>query len=268
VIQHVEHVLEKGRDVKRILFVVVAFIGASLPLAGAQAADNNVTPGVIPPSAMPDGRSYDGWSAAWWQWAFGLKVHDKNSVIVDPAFVQNGPVDCSYGQTGHVWFLAGTFNLPHANRSCAVPSGTMLFPVIANFECDNVAPVPTSFTAEQLKSICDSEMDSVSSMAVTVDGVPVSGLSVSPPEPYRGPYRTQAGPFSYTLPADNIYAEVGQVIPPGIYPNPQPPGAFATGVYLMLAPLSVGRHTLHWTAEIAGSPNQDITYAITVMAKR
>jgi hypothetical protein len=102
------------------------------------------------------------------------------------------------------------------------------------------------------------DIDSVSSMSATIDGRSVRGLSVS-----GSPYRVQAGPFPYTLPEGNILG-----IPPETTP---PPGAVGDGVYLMLAPLSVGAHVIHWTAEAAPPEfvrfNQDITYHLTVVPR-
>jgi hypothetical protein len=43
-------------------------------------------------------------------------------------------------------------------------------------------------------------------------------------------------------------------------------GAVADGIYVMLAPLSPGRHVVHWTAT-GGGFIQDITYTLTVVPR-
>jgi hypothetical protein len=87
-------------------------------------------------------------------------------------------------------------------------------------------------------------------------GVPVKGLEDSITSPYR------VGPqvFSHTLAStDNIHANYFGLtcIPDGITVYP----AAEDGVYLLLAPLSAGQHTIHLTIE---SCHHDITYHLTV----
>ena len=58
---------------------------------------------VLPVELRAFGRSYGEWSAAWWQWAYGIPVP------TNPLFDETGAL-CGNGQTGKVWFLAGVFN--------------------------------------------------------------------------------------------------------------------------------------------------------------
>jgi len=46
--------------------VLVALTLTVAPL-GARANDSNLNPGILPPSATAFGKTYGGWSAAWWQ---------------------------------------------------------------------------------------------------------------------------------------------------------------------------------------------------------
>ncbi|MEZ4657022.1 MAG: hypothetical protein R2911_05575 [Caldilineaceae bacterium] len=57
------------------------------------------------------------WTAAWWEW-----IEAANSV---PLY-QQGPIDCGVGQTGDIWFLAGTDGSDPAARSCTVPPNKLL----------------------------------------------------------------------------------------------------------------------------------------------
>jgi len=52
------------------------------------------------------------WTANWWQWISRL-----NSIPI----YQQGTVDCGLGQTGDVWFLAGSEGNSPIVRKCAVP---------------------------------------------------------------------------------------------------------------------------------------------------
>ncbi|MCB0105006.1 MAG: hypothetical protein KDE53_03840 [Caldilineaceae bacterium] len=56
------------------------------------------------------------WSADWWQWAERLS----NAPIV-----AEGNVDCGLGQSGDLWFLAGTTGEQPVVRTCTVPADTI-----------------------------------------------------------------------------------------------------------------------------------------------
>src|SRR5438034_3798161 len=123
---------------------------AELSTASVSAA---ASPGVIPPSSQPGGQSYGEWSAAWWRWAYQTPVHGPNDQVKHPLALGSGAVDCSWGQSGRVWFLAGTLITSASatgdvinavvDRSCAIPPGiTLMFPTL-NSEYDNVQCPPT-----------------------------------------------------------------------------------------------------------------------------
>lgn len=57
------------------------------------------------------------WTASWWQWIEG---------VGEAPLSQTGTVDCSLGQSGDIWFLAGTGGGPPVERTCTVPQGKML----------------------------------------------------------------------------------------------------------------------------------------------
>ena len=65
-----------------------------------------------------------------------------------------------------------------------------------------------------------------------------------------------------SLPEDNVFgAPCGVPVPAGIY-SP----AVDDGFYVLLKPLSLGRHTLHFHAESSVGPFvQDVMYELTVV---
>jgi hypothetical protein len=191
----------------------------------------------------------------WWQWVFSLPAN--NSPILDTG-------DCSAGQSGHVWFLAGSFAPKTVTRTCTIPPGTALFFPLKNAWADNTGCPYTNFTVPQLTATAASFVDAVGTVACTIDGVQVRGINAS--AAVESPYRVGAQVFSYTLaPTDNILTNyLGPLfsadlscIADGttVYP------AAEDGVYLMLAPLSAGEHTIHLTVAGLGL---DITYDLTV----
>lgn len=63
----------------------------------------------------------EAWTADWWLW-----IQRVNSVPIG----QQGSVDCGLGQTGDLWFLAGTDGYTPVVRSCVVPPDkTFLVPL-------------------------------------------------------------------------------------------------------------------------------------------
>jgi hypothetical protein len=260
--------LSSARVLRTAALVVTALVAASVP---SSALAFTTTPGVIPPNASPHGMSYAQWSAAWWQFDLGLPVHDpaNPTIIKNPQFVPGDPaqVDCSFGQQGHVWFLQGHSNSGVAHRSCAIPSGTILFLPIIDAWADNSnydGQPPSTNTEAQLRALIAPLVDSITSMSATIDGRPISGLDVPASSGYHGPYRVASPVFSYTVGPDNW---LNYTAPPGFTFSAQTvTGAVADGVYLMLAPLSVGSHVIHWTAS-GGGLLQDITYTLTVVPR-
>jgi hypothetical protein len=231
--------------------------------------------GVVPPSSTVQDQTYSQWSAAQWQWELE-QPNVTNSPVVETnagTAAQPEPVDCTLGQSGRVWFLAGiTFlqGYPTAYRSCSVPAGVFLFlPVIDVWADDLSCPgtPPGTLTGEQLRHLVQQQTDTIepNSMSVTIDGRAVKGLTNS-----TTAYRAAANGFSYTLPANNALSHFcpDNPFPAGTSP-PNPPGAYADGVYIMLAPRSVGVHHISFAATESGTPTfgpatQNVSYTITV----
>jgi hypothetical protein len=254
--------------------VLLTAMAISTAPASALAQSTKPTPGVIPPWATAYGRNYSQWSAAQWQWELE-QPNVASSPVVDPdpgTASQPAAVDCTLGQSGKVWFLSGISFLQSyaaAYRTCSVPAGVALFfPVIDSWMDNLNCPGQPTFTltGDQLRQIVQQQADSIvpGSMSVTSDGRAVQGLSDR-----STAYRAAVGGFSYTLPANNALSQFcpGDPFPAGTTP-PLPPGAYADGVYIMLAPLSAGVHHLSFTAAETGGPQgsvtQNVTYTITV----
>jgi hypothetical protein len=170
---------------------------------------------------------------------------------------------------GKVVRVVGAGHCPVA--ACRSPCGVYLFfPVIDAFADDLSCPGdPTgTFTGKELRRLVQQQTDTIElkSMSVTVDGLAVKGLKNS-----STAYRAAANRFSYTLPANNALSSAfctGEPFPAGTSP-PKPPGAYADGVYIMLAPLSVGIHHISFAAAESGTPtfgpaSENVTYTITV----
>lgn len=262
----------------RVSFVSsAALISAMMSMGPTPALAEMPTPGVVPPSDTLYGLNYSQWSAAQWQWE--LEQQNVNaSPVVDPnAGTASNPekVDCALDQSGSVWFLAGiTFLQSYtvAYRRCSVPRGVALFfPVIDSWIDDLSCPgvAPSNSTGDQLRQAVEQQTNSIvpGSMSVTVDERSVRGLSDS-----STAYRASANGFSYTLPANNALSQFcpGNPFPAGTMP-PNPPGAYADGVYIMLYPLPAGIHRINFSAKEGKSGpfgpvnEKKVSYVINVM---
>jgi hypothetical protein len=264
----------------------------------ANAADN----GIYPPDSKPFGWSYGEWSAKWWQWVYSIPLETNpqlQGIVQPPAVPVTVTVDCSQGQAGPVWFLAATFG-GWAVRECKDPIPAdvpIFFPVnntyfgVIGFDCIHDGSFPNGLypfhpvndcldefwrhpdkgigPADQPKvhswtdlvAYVTSIQDPPQQINTWVDGVPVPDLTA---------YRAKAPMFDVKTPAHNVLGYVW----PGV-PGQRGLGMFGTtvsdtygpngtdGYWLMLKPLTPGRHTIQFTA--GDNPAWlNITYRFTV----
>jgi len=235
-------------------------VGSSSALAGDEDRDGRgEQPKVFPPDSHPYGADYAQWSARWWQWSFAFPT------TADPEL---GTADFDANQSGRVWFLPTPFNGATLTRKGTIPEGTALFgPVLTTWWDNTGCPNYTDFTADQLKGLVEQNWSPVTETSCTVDGVAVHGMN----NPQDTPYFVFSPPFAYTLAAhDNVLA--------GIFGEPRIPDgttvfpAVAGGVYVMIEPLPVGHHTIHFGAVVGPIANPaltfDVTFDITVVPHR
>ena len=208
---------------------------------------NQGNPRVLPPQSNPYGHSYGEWSQKWWQWAYGLPATGH------PLFDETG-ADCGAGQSGPVWFLGGVFNVTGTvvRTECFVPVGKALFFPIVNAEWDNFCP-PGSMTPDELRATVKGFMDLATDLHVEVDGRALSGIDQ---------YRFAPAEFGVDLPSGNIWEAFGCSTPAGHY-EPLVPDGF----YVLLSPLTPGRHTIHFKGTIGDPVNftPEATYELTVL---
>lgn len=197
-------------------------------LPSAVQADRNPNPKVIPSQARPYGKTYGQWGAQWWVWASTILPLEQNP-IVDPT----GEF-CTAGQSGPVFFLAGTFGDP-ATRTCTVPAGKALFFPIVNAMC--WAPEDVEAFGS-LKACTDFYMSHVTVLEAEVNGIALADLP-----------RYRAASPDFTLPAPNIFGLDG------------PRTSRSDGFWLMLAPLSAGGHQVHFRG-VLDFPEWEFTFEV------
>lgn len=227
---------------------------AALALAGCMTgADDPATApsavrggaAVVPPTGRPYGATYAAWADRWVQWMMAQPA------TVHP-LLENTGEHCAQGQSGPVWFLGGSLvGESPITRRCAVPAGTALFFPIVNAWADNVGVDPP-MTVEQLRGAIAWYIFPARSLSASIDGAAVEGL-----DRY---HFTSAQAFSYTLPpSDNVLQYFGYDVSGPVTP------AVSDGYWVMVPPLSPGRHVLRFSA-VGAQPFVvvDMTYELTV----
>lgn len=196
---------------------------------------------VLSNGASVDGIRLDQYAMRWWQWTFSM--HPSRSPVRD----RTGK-HCAVGQSGNVWFLAGGYGSSRINRRCQVPAGKYLFfPVINMLQYPSPSQRKAgSMTCARAKKGVAVNNDSLAQIEVTVNGVALAN-----------PRRLRLKPRKCFDLAD------------GRAPSPVYPSA-TDGYWVMLPPLSAGRHTLKFRAvynrpgTAYGRMVQDISYDLNV----
>jgi len=240
--------------VKHIRTGLFALIAISLCLVPVLAAPNP-NPAVAPINSRSYGKSYSEWAQAWWTWVLSIPAAQ------NPATDETGEFG-AVGQSGHVWFLASTLFGGDFDRYLTVPNGTALFFPVFNavfWAPDDLATAavaaaaagldPDSMTDEQLlQFLAGSAVASPTTLKVLVDGKPLKSL-----ESYR------AAPEPFELSERDLLDDFG-VGPTDFFA--------ADGYWVLLHPLSAGKHTIEIVAATDHGPfagfATDVTYHLTV----
>src|SRR2546428_11470099 len=112
--------ITRYREPTSLALSLIAALALAVPAQRARAASGS-NPGVLPPNSYAYGKTYGGWSAAYWHWAISIPAHDN-------PFLDDTGAHCGAGQSGPVWFLAYVINpVGTLQRQCTVPAGKALF---------------------------------------------------------------------------------------------------------------------------------------------
>jgi hypothetical protein len=212
---------------------------------GAFAQDRPTpAPQIVPPSVNEFGNPYAEWSARWWQWLLSIPA-DKN-----PNLDETG-AHCAEGQTGQVWFLAGSFGGSAVTRSCTVPGRKDLLLTPLNGVFGELDPVvgdctdPSDCDMTALRKQAAANVDNPQVLEVSIDGVQVQNVAQ---------YRVTSPVFNAFFPPGAIF---------GISAGTHGP-LVSDGYWLLLKPLSPGAHTIHFKGVSSTGFVVEVTYQLTV----
>jgi len=186
--------------------------------ATAAPATSAPTAAVLPLSAKVEGRGYAELSAQWWRWTDGFPSG------MEPYRDRDGRW-CAIGQSGSVWFLAGTDGSTSMKRRCNVPIGKHLFLPIINLYQRTRYAIPAEAQAAHCRSLLEGlalNNEALRSAVVLIDGV-----RVADPKRYR--VRTERCFDAFD---DGTQLGANAFV------------AASDGYWLLLPPLKPGRHTL------------------------
>jgi hypothetical protein len=206
------------RAIVMVLSVILALIVAA-PIATAKGSSQGQDLGTL--------------TGEWWNWA-----------VSNPSPLEGnyqGGQKCEGEFVDGVFFLAGTTG-GEATRTCTVPANTaLLFPVV-NTVCSEAWNDPTPYE-ECAKGLIDGAL---------ADGEPYATLDGRDLRTRR----IASGPFTFTLPEDNIYG-----LPAGSY------DAAADGLWVYLPKgLKPGEHTVQFGGDFFGGGfSLDVTYNLVVV---
>ncbi|HEX6281160.1 MAG TPA: hypothetical protein VFZ67_02925 [Nitrososphaera sp.] len=187
------------------------------------------TPTPFPADTIQYNLTYGEWTARWWQWVASIP-EDRN-----PAADETGE-NCSEGQSGPVWFLAGTFGGLN-ERNCDIPAGKSILIPVLNTEC-SYAEYPSLQTESELRNCAVSSNDAVTELMVRIDGQAID-------ESQLRSYRVQSPLFNLTLPENNIFG----------LPASTTQGV-SDGFWVFLPPLGPGQHEIHFRGAIVDFTTQ------------
>lgn len=153
-----------------------------------------------------EGVSLAEWTAHWWRWA--------DDQWVAPYLDPDGRL-CQLGHSGPVWFLAGTNGEFQPKRECVVPEGKYLLLPVINMISYGVDEDASCSSLQQSAAVNN---DNLLSAVVLLDGVPLGDVS----------RRRVASKGCFHMDPDDEHSTL----------------AAADGYWLLLKPLSRGRHTI------------------------
>jgi hypothetical protein len=234
----------------RVALVAFALVAGT---AGSAAADWFTSVVFATEYEWPALRSYEQHAASWWRWALTKPV--STSPLLDTT-----GANCQVGQSGSVFYLAGTFDGSAVTRRCSISRGKTIIVPVAN---GAYLAWPKDSAAEHTEDFLRSV---TACMAEDADlYVELDGHALPNPEDYlefstaiasKSTFLGQPGILQ--LPADNVFGETDPT-------QTKFDGGYDTGYYVAIRPytLSVGTHTLRFGGSTACAA-QDNTYILSI----
>lgn len=225
------------KSIRNTLLSVLPALALTVNLLPAQA-------GVLAPGSVYNGKTLGEWSAEWNKYVYSIPEFQ------GPLYDTTGE-KASINQSGSVFFLVGTFTGESVTRKITVKENQSLFLPLINVWYNNfpLAENNPPKAGEELANAIKPVIDATDSLFFNLDGV-----AFSTDELFQ--HRETPAPFNATLPENNFYGE----------PAGSSSVVASDGYWLMVEPLSVGKHTVSFGGTISALDfRQNNTYEISVV---
>src|SRR5580700_4787498 len=113
-------------------FLFLAILAAGF--TGGCSSSNQSGTQALDPTQSHYGHTDAEWSTLWWQWVYGLSQTENDAGMPNCNIPFQDPTgaNCQAGQSGDVFFLAGTQAGTVVRPDCTVPLGKAIFFPIVN----------------------------------------------------------------------------------------------------------------------------------------
>jgi hypothetical protein len=201
-----------------IVIGIISLTATSMP--DVVLADS-INQGVFAIDSNPYGQSYEDWTIKWWQWALLMPVE------INPNLDESGE-RCGERQGSlPVFFLAGAGGSV-ADRTCTVPAEKAILIPVNTVECSFAEQSGT--TEEELHTCAEEDESSNPTLFLSVDGRQIQQIEK---------YRVHSRAFDVTFPQNALFgAKAG------------PSRAVSDGYWIILEPLSPGKHEIHFKTSL------------------
>jgi hypothetical protein len=220
--------------------VALLLVLVATPVSNALADNRDLKESI----ATVAGKTYGEWAAKWWQWAFDTSFAQFQSGEIE--------VDCSAGQKGSVWFLAGSISGEPASRTCRhkIPRGKVLFFPLINYGFWN----PDASCSPDTRFNCTAAQKRENANGFFSDQIPGNlGGSLAT-------YACQLSAFVDDVPVQTVGYPIVRTQSP-VFPLNYPDGTVLQaddpetiddGYYVAIPPLDRGKHIIKLMGGLCG----------------
>jgi hypothetical protein len=184
------------------------------------------------------GKTHSEWGGEWW-----TRLQNSTNDTV-PANDNTGE-KCNYEQTDkNMFFLYGVFGSNDLiTRECTIQSSKAIFVPVLGSECSDREDTRLDTPKKRTECVYDGTYRGANVLNFKLDGIPLTNITN---------YYSET-PLNVTLPANNIWG-----VDPGLAHE------YTGGYYVILKPLSVGKHTIDFDAKHLPEPGKGSNIIIKV----